>query len=100
MLKSEIKEIFRSHSEELLGMGLLSIGIFGSVVRNEQNKDSDIDILAEFRDENRNLDSISLLCDFIERYIGNKYDLVTKGGLSPHIGPDILKEVEYVDLHS
>lgn len=59
-----------------------SIGIFGSYVRGQQKKGSDLDILVEFEDS----DKLSLL-DFIrlENYLseelGIKVDLVEKNTL-------------------
>lgn len=59
-----------------------SIGIFGSYVRGQQRKGSDLDILVEFEDS----DKLSLL-DFIrlENYLseelGIKVDLVEKNTL-------------------
>ncbi|MBS7653102.1 MAG: nucleotidyltransferase family protein [Candidatus Bathyarchaeia archaeon] len=71
-----------------------SIGIFGSYVRGQQKKGSDLDILVEFEDS----DKLSLL-DFIrlENYLseelGIKVDLVEKNTLKKRIGKKILEEV-------
>jgi len=73
------------------------IGIFGSYVKSEQKKRSDLDILVDFE---KNA-TITLL-DFIgmENYIsdvlGIKVDLVMKRALKPNIGKRILKEVVYI----
>lgn len=40
------------------------------------------------------------LCDLLDEKLGSSYDLVTKEGLSPYIGPKILEEVEYVQIAS
>jgi len=37
------------------------------------------------------------VCDYLEQLFKNeKIEIVTKNGLSPYIGPHILKEVVYV----
>lgn len=70
------------------------IGIFGSYIKEEAKKGSDLDILVEFEES----DDLSLL-DFIglEHYLsqelGVKVDLVEKETLKPRIGKHILKEV-------
>ena len=70
------------------------IGIFGSYVRGEQKKQSDIDLLVEFESSS----NLTLL-DFIglENYLGKlldiKVDLVEKHTLKPRIGKHILQEV-------
>ena len=71
-----------------------SIGIFGSYIRGEEKKESDLDILVEFEDSA----DLSLL-DFIRlenhlsEELGVKVDLVEKGTLKPRIGKHILEEV-------
>lgn len=75
--------------------GVKAIGLFGSYVREEQKKGSDLDILIEFKKP------ISLL-EFlaIERHLSEltdkKVDLVMKSALKPRIGKHITKEVVYV----
>lgn len=94
----EIKKILEKHKAELrLQYGLEVIGIFGSYIKNEQRKTSDVDILVEISKEKK----LSLL-DFIhlENYLsdllGVKVDLVEKCTLKPNIGKHILKEVSYL----
>ncbi len=68
------------------------IGIFGSYVRGEQKKKSDVDILVEFEEEPGLLTFVE-----IENYLSDilkiKVDLVMKDALKPVIGRHILKEV-------
>jgi len=48
----EIKKILEVHKEELRrGYGIKEIGIFGSYVRGEETKDSDLDLLVGRRDK-------------------------------------------------
>ena len=70
------------------------IGIFGSVVRNEQSGSSDIDIIVEFS-EPIGLRFIEL-AEFLEKKLGRKVDLVSSEGISPYIKPYIEKEVLYI----
>ena len=69
-----------------------SIGIFGSYVRNEAGKDSDIDILVEF---NKPIDFFDFLDleEYLSELLGVKVDLVEKQSLKPRIGRRILEEV-------
>jgi len=70
------------------------IGLFGSVVRNEQSQDSDIDIIVEFS-EPIGLKFVEL-AEFLEKNLGRKVDLVSSKGISPYIKPYIEKEVIYI----
>ncbi len=78
-------------------LGVKSVGLFGSYVRNEQSVGSDIDLLLDFEPEEENFDNFMSACDlFEELFIDEKIEIVTKNGLSPYIGPKILNEVIYV----
>lgn len=81
----------------MLKFGVSAIGLFGSYSRNEQTQNSDIDILVDFDGSKETYDNFQSVYDFLERiFNGLKVEMVTKKGLSPHIGPHILNEVLYV----
>lgn len=71
------------------------IGIFGSIVRNEQTQGSDIDTLIELS-EPLSLFQYFALQDFLESILNNKVDLVTIESLKPNIGRNILNEVVFI----
>ena len=94
----ELKKILAKYKGELEEKyGIREIGIFGSYIKNEQIKTSDVDILVEFSQGSK----VTLL-DFIhiENYLSDllevKVDLVEKSTLKPRIGKRILKEVSYL----
>lgn len=92
----EIKSIIRDHKRELEGrFNLKQIGVFGSFVRNEQKKKSDLDILVEYK-EVPGLFKFMELEEYLSRILGVKVDLVMKSALKPVIGRYILKEVIYL----
>ncbi len=92
-----IMDTLKAHKQELSLYGIRQVGLFGSYLRGEQNSKSDIDLLVDFEPENENFDNYMAVYDIFERlFINNKVEVVTKNGLSPYIGPKILKEVEYV----
>jgi predicted nucleotidyltransferase len=76
----EIKSILIEHRQELYEQyHVQSIGIFGSYVRGDQLIESDIDILIEF-DKPIGWEIVDLH-EYIERILGMKVDLVTKGAV-------------------
>ena len=93
--KETILNLLNSHAEALHRMGVTAIGLFGSVARGDDTASSDVDILVEFGDQENTFRNFNALCDFLERYLGGNYDLVTRNSLSPYMGPHILDEVEY-----
>lgn len=89
---SEIKQ----QKQKLQNLGVVRIGLFGSYAKEEQSEKSDIDILIEFEPEKENFDNYMSVYDILENTFSNeKIEIVTKNGLSPYIGPKILKEVIY-----
>lgn len=72
-----------------------SIGVFGSYVRNEQKKQSDLDILVEFN-KTPGLIKFMELENELSSYLNKKVDLVMKSALKPVIGKNILGEVIYL----
>ncbi len=92
----EIKEKLQRHKGELREkFKVKEIGIFGSYVKAEQRKGSDIDILVEFR-EPIGLFKFIDLEEYLANLLGTKVDLVSKKALKPRIGEYILKEVVYL----
>jgi predicted nucleotidyltransferase len=68
-----------------------TIGVFGSYIRGEQGKESDVDILVEFY-ETIDLFTFIELEDFLSETLGVKVDLVMKDTLKPRIRDNILGE--------
>lgn len=95
--KENILTILKSNKSELSKYGVSAIGLFGSYKRNEQSPQSDIDLLVDFEPDKENFDNYMLVYDIFEKIFKNeKIALVTKNGLSKHIGPKILNDVVYV----
>ncbi|MBI5191602.1 MAG: nucleotidyltransferase family protein [Nitrospirae bacterium] len=92
----EIKGIIAGQKGTLKSRFMVSeIGVFGSCVRGEARKKSDVDILVSF---GKPVDFIEFirLENYLAELLGAKVDLVTKGALKPRIGKRILDEVVYI----
>ena len=68
-----------------------SLELFGSYVRHEQRKDSDLDILVTFS-KPPSLFKFIRLENHLSDTLGVKVDLVMKDSLKPAIGKNILRE--------
>lgn len=92
----EIKKILTKHKAEVQEKyGVKEIGIFGSFVRGEQKRQSDIDILVEYSE----LPDVFLLIDledYLRKILKKKVDLVRKGAIRPELKEIISKEVVYI----
>ncbi len=94
--RKSILNSLRSRKTEILDFGITQIGLFGSYIRGEESKKSDIDILVVFDPDKESFDNFMAAYDYFESiFKGKKVEMITKNSLSPYIGPAILKEVEY-----
>ena len=92
----EIKKIINEHKQELKEKHkIIEIGIFGSYVRGEQKKKSDVDILVEFGEPISLLDLVGAE-NYISDLIRKKVDLVPKKDVRPELKERILREVIYI----
>ena len=94
---AHILQTLKAHKAELVKLGISVLGLFGSYLRNEQTPQSDMDVLIDFEPEQVTFDNFMAVYDKLEDLF--QYEVVkvvTRNGLSPYIGPIILKEVEYV----
>ena len=71
--------------------GVKNLEVFGSYIRGEQKKGSDLDILVEFH-QTIDLFKYIELENFLSKKIGVKVDLVMKDTLKPRIKDRILRE--------
>ena len=86
--------ILRQHLPELREKYSVNyLGIFGSYIRGEQTKDSDLDVLIQF-DKKPGLLKYIELENYLSDLLGVKVDLVMKSALKPNIGKRILNEVK------
>ena len=98
-MKTSLEEVMETLSKSKRGLfeqyKIRELGIFGSLVRGEERKRSDIDVLVTFEE-------IPDLLRFIElerrlqRLLGKKVDLVRKEAIRPVIKERILREVRYI----
>jgi len=84
ILRQQIPTLAERYSVETLE-------VFGSYVRSEQNKDSDLDILVTFKEAPSLLTFIAIE-NYLSDLLGVKVDLVMKDSLKPKIGEQILSE--------
>ncbi len=92
----EIRETLKRHKAEVMrDYKVKEIGIFGSVVRGEQGRRSDIDILVEY-DELPDLLKLIELERRLQRILRKRVDLVEKSGIRPELRDRILGEVVYI----
>ena len=90
-----IKQIIKELKPELeKKFHVSSIGIFGSVVRNDFSENSDVDIIVDFS-QPIGIEFIDL-ADLLEEKFHEQVDLVSKKGIKPQYFSSIENEIIYV----
>ena len=72
------------------------IGLFGSFARNEQNENSDIDILVQYEKNTQDLYNLELeLKTLLKNQFGREVDICSKKWIKPIFKPMVLSETIY-----
>ena len=85
-LNSRLKELKQNFT-------VRSIGLFGSLARNEGDSESDVDILVDFVEPT--FDHYMDLKFYLEKLFGRPVDLVIADTVKPRLKPLIEREVIY-----
>lgn len=96
MTLKEINNILKEYREEILLKYRANVkGIFGSYVRTEENKESDIDVLVEFEDNANLIDFVGLSL-YLEEKLKCRVDVVPEDAIRKELKPSILREAVYI----
>lgn len=87
-LRERRAEILRCASEH----GARNVRVFGSAARGEARQGSDIDLLVEMEPGRSLLDLVGLWQD-LEDMLGSHVDVLSEGGVSPHLRARIYADV-------
>jgi len=85
-LKKQIIDFFKDKD-------IKKVELFGSFARGEQNKNSDIDLLIDFKD---GLFEFVKLKNSLEEKLNKKVDLVTKDSISPYIWEYVKNDLKVI----
>ncbi len=96
MKKDEIIKILISLKDNIRRQYKAEIkGVFGSYVKGEAKKGSDIDILVDFNEKADLFDLVALNL-FLDRKLKRKVDIVPRESLRKEIRESVLREAVYI----
>ncbi len=90
-----IQEIKRKVIPILKRQGVAKAALFGSVVRGEMKKKSDIDILIKYKRQKGLMDLVRLQFE-LEEELGRKVDVLTYNSIHPLLKKMILNEQKMI----
>ena len=93
--KNEYIALIQASGKQLSELGIRSLRIFGSVARNEQTADSDVDVCVETETPNPFL--LMDVKSFLEKLVGCNVDIIRfRQNMNPYLKQQIEKEGIYV----
>jgi len=94
--RQQILQIIRNHLKDLRNKyGVVRIGIFGSVSRNEATSHSDIDIAVELESNFKTLHNYLELERYLSQLLGAPVDLGIEGTLKPEVRERVHADMIY-----
>ncbi len=95
--KEEIVSALKDLEPELRRRGIVSVALFGSVVRGEAKPDSDVDVLVAV-DPAASFDLLDLvgIKNLIGETVRREVDVIEEGSIKPRVRDGILAEAETV----
>ena len=95
LTEDKIIEEIENRSEKINEFGVKEIGLFGSYLEGEPKEESDIDILVQFKEDEKSFDNYMGLKFFLEDLFEKEVDLVIKNTLKDHLKDEILRSTKY-----
>jgi len=96
--KNEILAFLSENKNQLFSeYQLVKIGLFGSFSKNEETKDSDIDLIVEFEPNTKNLfEKKHKIKSFVKKEFNREVELCREKYIKTYFKSQILKSVIYV----
>lgn len=93
----QVLEFLKAHKQEFYDQyGVESIGVFGSIVRDELREDSDIDIAIEMVASRKSLRNFLAFKRQLESTFNRSVDLGIESTLKPAVKESIARDIFYV----
>jgi predicted nucleotidyltransferase len=89
------ENIYKKLADLLKEQGAVKIAVFGSYVKNDENPESDIDVIVDFIDKKTLLDLVRIERELSDS-LGVKVDLLTEKSISPYMIETIKNEMRVI----
>lgn len=96
--KKEILDFLQTNRQYIVEKyHITKLGLFGSFARDEQNENSDVDVLIEIEDGTKNIHDMKVsLNQYLSKAFNRSVDLAREKYLKPYAKDLILKDTIYV----
>ena len=98
LTKANVIETISRHRNEIAELGVVAIGIIGSVARDEAQDGSDLDVVIDLPPEHQTLREYFAIIDYLEAQFGRHVDVLMLDTLRPRFRRAIERDVVWIDL--
>src|ERR1700690_4248306 len=98
MIIKDVRSNLETHKDIIKKFGIKRIGIFGSVARNEERPDSDIDLLLDFEPGEKTYRNFYNSSSFLESLFSRPIDVTTPQAINSRLNKYIDKDITYVQF--
>ena len=95
MNKKQVIQKIETNKDKIKNLNVIRIGLFGSFLKGNQKKNSDVDLLVKFK--TISFDDYAALIILLEKILKRKIDLITESSLRPELNY-VKKEAEYARI--
>jgi predicted nucleotidyltransferase len=90
LTEQKILSLLKANEAHIKGLGVRSLGLFGSFAHGDDTEKSDLDLVVEF--EKKTFDAYMDLKLFLEDLFGRSVDLVLADAVKPRLRGPILED--------
>jgi predicted nucleotidyltransferase len=92
MNRNHVIETLRAHEDELHGVGIARLFLFGSVALQDARPDSDVDLFFDTDNPRFSLIELIDIQEQVSDILGTETDVMTRASLHPMLRPQIEAE--------
>jgi uncharacterized protein len=92
MKRATVIDVLRRHGDELRPLGVSSLYLYGSTVRDEAGPDSDVDVFVDPDYDHFSFVELFRLEKVLTEVLGRKVDVTTRDGLHPLLKREIERD--------
>ncbi len=96
--KADVIQTINFHRDDIAALGVVAIGLIGSVARNEAHDASDLDVVIDLPPEHQTLQEYFAVIDYLEAQFGRRVDVLMLDTLRPRFRRAVERDIIWVDL--
>lgn len=98
LTRADAIDTLTRNRDEIAELGVVAIGIIGSVARDDAHDASDLDVIIDLPPKHQTLREYFAIIDYLEAQFGRHVDVLMLDTLRPRFRRAIERDVVWIDL--